>query len=143
MTAIERQAGIAEGIDQAAELADEALDLKQLLERLELGLTVALGLVAQSERNGAMMAVDAVLEFVASVPGWERRDLGGPLWQLLTALKDLDFGRVGSDACAKPRSSQSQAGRGDEKDRQSLCAALRQYALPVRLERERRAQYRC
>ena len=79
MTAIERQAGIAEGIDQAAESADEALDLKQLLERLEVGLTVALGLVAQSERNGAMMAVDAVLEFVASVPGWERRDLGGPL----------------------------------------------------------------
>lgn len=102
MTAIERQAGIAEGIDQAAESADEALDLKQLLERLELGLTVALGLVAQSERNGAMMAVDAVLEFVASVPGWERRDLGGPLWQLLTALKDLDFGRVGSMLAPNP-----------------------------------------
>ena len=94
MTAIERQTGIAEGIDLAAESAEEAVDVKQLLERLELGLTEALGLVAQSERNAAMMAVNAVLEFVVSVPGWERRDLGGPLWQLLTALKDLEFGRV-------------------------------------------------
>jgi hypothetical protein len=102
VTAIERQAGIAEGIDQAAESADEALDVRQLLERLELGLNEALGLVAQSERNGAMMAVNAVLEFVASVPGWERRDLGGPLWQLLTALRDLEFGRVGSMLAPNP-----------------------------------------
>jgi hypothetical protein len=79
-----------------AESADSPLDLNQLLERLELGLTEALKLFAESERNAAMIAVDAVLEFVASVPGWERRDLGDPLWQLLTALKDLDFGRVGS-----------------------------------------------
>jgi hypothetical protein len=78
VTAIERQAGIAEGIDRAAESAHEVLDLKQLLERLELGLTQALGLVAESERNAAMMAVNAVLEFVVSVPGWARRDLGGP-----------------------------------------------------------------
>ena len=101
VTAIERQAGIARG-SQATESADEALDVKKLLERLELGLTEALGLLAQSERNGAMMAVNAVLEFVASVPGWERRDLGGPLWQLLTALKDLDFGRVGSMLAPNP-----------------------------------------
>ena len=102
MTAIERQTGIAEGIDLAAESAEEAVDVKQLLERLELGLTEALGLVAQSERNAAMMAVNAVLEFVVSVPGWERRDLGGPLWQLLTALKDLEFGRVGSMLAPNP-----------------------------------------
>jgi hypothetical protein len=102
MTAIERQAGIAEGIDQAAESADEAPDLEQLLERLELGLTEALGLVAQSERNAAMMAVNALLEFVVSVPGWERRGLGGPLWQLLTALHDLESGRVGSMLAPNP-----------------------------------------
>jgi hypothetical protein len=102
MIASERQARIAEGIDQAAESADEALDVKKLLERLELGLTEALGPLGQSERNAAMMAVNAVLEFVASVPGWERRDLGGPLWQLLTALKDLDFGRVGSMLAPNP-----------------------------------------
>jgi hypothetical protein len=59
-------------------------------------------LIAESERNAAMMAVDAVLEFVVSVPGWERRDLGGPLWQLLTALKDLDSGRVGSMLSPNP-----------------------------------------
>jgi hypothetical protein len=102
VTAIERQTGIAEGIDLAAESAEEAVDVKQLLERLELGLTEALRLVAQSERNAAMMAVNAVLEFVVSVPGWERRDLGGPLWQLLTALKDLEFGRVGSMLAPNP-----------------------------------------
>jgi hypothetical protein len=94
--AIECQAGVAEGSDQAPESADESLDAKQLLEKLELGLIEALGLVAQSERNAAMMAVDAVLEFVVSVPGWERRGLGGPLWQLLTAVNDLEVGRVGS-----------------------------------------------
>ena len=102
MKAIRRQAGIAKGIGQAAESADEAVDVMQLLERLELGLTEALGLVARSERDGAMMAVNAVLEFVASVPGWEGRDLGNPLWQLLTALKDLDFGRVGSMLAPNP-----------------------------------------
>jgi hypothetical protein len=59
-------------------------------------------LVAQSERNAAMMAVDAVLEFVVSVPGWERRGLGGPLWQLLTAVNDLEVGRVGSLLAPNP-----------------------------------------
>jgi len=49
-----------------------------------------------------MMAVNAVLEFVVSVPGWERRDLGGPLWRLLTVLKDLDFGSVGSMLAPNP-----------------------------------------
>jgi hypothetical protein len=102
MIASERQAGIAEGIDQAAESADEAPDLKQLLEGLELGLTEALGLLAQNERNAAMMAVNAVLEFVVSIPGWEGRNLGSPLWQLLTALKDLDSGRVGSMLAPNP-----------------------------------------
>jgi hypothetical protein len=102
MIASERQAGIAEGIDQAAESADEAPDLKQLLEGLELGLTEALGLLAQNERNAAMMAVNAVLEFVVCIPGWERRNLGSPLWQLLTALNDLDSGRVGSMLAPNP-----------------------------------------
>jgi hypothetical protein len=74
--AIGRQAGITKGIGQAAESADEAFNVEQLLARLELGLAEALALVAQSERNAAMMAVNAVLEFVVSVPGWERRDLG-------------------------------------------------------------------
>jgi hypothetical protein len=102
LKAIEPLAGIAEGNDQAPELADGAFDFKQLLERLELGLTAALELVAQSERNAAMMAVNAVLEFVVSVPGWERRDLGGRLWQLLTALHDLESGRVGSMLSPNP-----------------------------------------
>jgi hypothetical protein len=101
MIASERQAGI-EGIDQAAESADETPDLKQLLQGLELGLTEALGLLAQNERNAAMMAVNAVLEFVVSMPGWERRNLGSPLWQLLTALNDLDSGRVGSMLAPNP-----------------------------------------
>jgi hypothetical protein len=100
--AIEREVGIAEGIGQATQSRDEALEFKQLLERLELGLTQALGLVPQSERNAAMMAVDAVLEFVSSIPGWERRNLGGPLWQLLTALNDLEAGRVGSMLAPNP-----------------------------------------
>jgi DNA methylase len=102
MIASERQTGIAEGIDQPAESADEAPYLKQLLEGLELGLTEALGLLAQNERNAAMMAVNAVLQFVVSIPGWERRNLGGPLWQLLTALNDLDSGRVGSMLAPNP-----------------------------------------
>jgi hypothetical protein len=48
------------------------------------------------------MAVNAVLEFVVSIPRWERRNLGSPLWQLLTALKDLDSGRVGSMVAPNP-----------------------------------------
>lgn len=100
--AIECQAGVAGGSDQVPESADEPLDAKQLLEKLELGLTEALRLAAQSERTAAIMGVDAVLEFVVSVPGWECRGLAGPLWQLLTALNDLEFGRVASLLAPNP-----------------------------------------
>jgi hypothetical protein len=80
---------------------DEPFD-HGLLEKLEIGLTTALGLVAQSEQQAAIAAINALLEFVVSIPGWERRDLGGPLWQLLTALHDLEFGSVGSMLAPNP-----------------------------------------
>ena len=78
------------------------LSILASLERLELGLTKALAAVAESERQAAITAVDAVLEYIVSIPEWEGRDLGGPLWQLLTALKDLEFGRVGSMLAPNP-----------------------------------------
>ena len=101
MKALERQDGSATTEDQAAKSVDEPFD-QRLLKKLELELTGALALVVKSERSAAMAAVTAVLEFVVSIPGWERRGLGGPLWQLLTALNDLDSGRVGSMLSPNP-----------------------------------------
>jgi hypothetical protein len=93
--ATERRSSVVNDIEPSPGSADELFD-HRLLEKLELGLTTALRLVAQSERQAAIAAINALLEFIVSIPGWERRDLGGPLWQLLTALNDLEFGRVGS-----------------------------------------------
>jgi hypothetical protein len=80
---------------------DEPFD-HRLLEKVEIGLTTALGLIAQSDRKAAIAAIEALLEFVVSIPGWERRNLGSPLWPLLTALNDLEFGRVGSMLAPNP-----------------------------------------
>ena len=87
---------------QGRKSADEAFDVSLPLEKLELCLIEALALTAQGERMAAIAAVNAVLEFVVSIPGWERRDLGEPLWHLLTALHDLESGRVGALLAPNP-----------------------------------------
>jgi hypothetical protein len=102
MNPIKRNARDEDGNEQAPKSADDPFDHSRPLEQLELGLTNALALTAQSERRAAIAAVDALLEFVVSIPGWERRELGGPLFQLLTALNDLESGRAGSMLAPNP-----------------------------------------
>lgn len=74
-----------------------------LLEPLELGLTQALAQMAENERNAAKVALEAFLEFIISVPGWDRRGLGDPVFCVLTALEDLDHGRVVSMLSPNPK----------------------------------------
>jgi hypothetical protein len=74
---------------------EQERSLGPALALLEQGLVRALAYYADNERNGAMMALDTFLEFVAAAPGWQQRDLGLPIFSLLTALMDLDYGRVG------------------------------------------------
>lgn len=80
---------------------DKGLD-QALLGPLERGLTQALALMADSQRNAATMALEAFLAFIISVPGWERRGLGHPVFCVLTALEDLDDGRVVSMLLPNP-----------------------------------------
>ena len=63
-------------------------------KQLESGLTDALAQMQESQRGGITLALEALLQFIDQVPGWERRGFGLPIWQLLAAFQDLDNGRV-------------------------------------------------
>jgi hypothetical protein len=64
------------------------------LEKLESGLREALTQFRTDQRRSVVTALEAILDFIDSVPEWERAQLGMPLWALLAALKDLDSGRA-------------------------------------------------
>jgi hypothetical protein len=71
-----------------------AAQQRRRLAELEGGLSLALAQVTEDSRHAAMTALEAVLSFIDSIPEWERRDFEAPLWTLLCALDDLDYGRV-------------------------------------------------
>jgi hypothetical protein len=89
-------------LNSAPKPNDKRLD-QALLEPLELGLTEALAQMAGSRRNAATTALEAFLAFIISVPGWEQRELGLPVFCVLSALKDLDHGRVVPMLSPNPR----------------------------------------
>jgi hypothetical protein len=64
------------------------------LEHLETGLREANAQLKEDSRGAAIAALEAVMEFLESVPPLSAQNLATSLWALQAALKDLDHGRV-------------------------------------------------
>jgi hypothetical protein len=63
---------------------------------IELGddLLAAQEQMGLNSRGGAITALQAMIQFVNSFPDWEAKNMSLPLTMLLSALDDLDSGRV-------------------------------------------------
>ena len=63
-------------------------------EEYECGLKAARAKMETDSRGGAITALQTVIQFTNAIPRWESQSLSLPLTALLSALHDLNVGRV-------------------------------------------------
>jgi hypothetical protein len=71
-------------------------DFEHTLDSLEGKLKLAGEKMRDNSREGAITALEGVIEFINSIPRLESQTLALPLVGLMAQLRDLDQGRVGT-----------------------------------------------